>query len=124
MPEASPNGTETELALAVTHGVPAEKWARTTGVPGITAWRWAKDPVIRPFAAMPVSLGAGLGTAIGANRKHGDLLPECCHFVAMADEARNSTKSQLAFAFAHGSSVAARACADEVPKRTAYRGSA
>src|ERR1019366_5614311 len=61
MPEASPNGTETELALAVTQGVPAAKWARTTGVPSITAWRWAKDPVILPFAAMPVSLGAGLG---------------------------------------------------------------
>src|ERR1017187_6736120 len=61
MPEASPNGTETELALAVTQGVPAAKWARTTGVPSITAWRWAKGPVILPFAAMPVSLGAGLG---------------------------------------------------------------
>ena len=61
MPEASRNGTETELALAVAHGVPAAKWARTTGVPSNTAWRWAKDPVILPFAAMPVSLGAGLG---------------------------------------------------------------
>src|ERR1017187_464471 len=61
MPEASRNGTETELALAVAQGVPAAKWARTTGVPSITAWRWAKDPVILPFAAMPVSLGAGLG---------------------------------------------------------------
>jgi hypothetical protein len=61
MPEASRNGTETELALAVTQGVPAAKWARTTGVPSITAWRWATDPVILPFAAMPVSLGAGLG---------------------------------------------------------------
>ena len=46
MPEASPNGTETELALAVTQGVPAAKWARTTGVPSITAWRWAKGPVV------------------------------------------------------------------------------
>src|ERR1039458_3713672 len=61
MPKASPNGTETELALAVRQGVPAAKWARTTGVPSITAWRWAKDPVILPFAAMPVSLGTGLG---------------------------------------------------------------
>ena len=39
----------------------------------------------------------------------------------MADEARKSTKSQLDFALAHGSSDAAWARADELPKRTAYR---
>ena len=39
----------------------------------------------------------------------------------MADEAPKGTKSQLAFALAHGGSVAAWARANEVPKRTAYR---
>ena len=39
----------------------------------------------------------------------------------MADEAPKGTKSQLAFALAHGGSVAAWARDNEVPKRTAYR---
>jgi hypothetical protein len=68
MPEASPNGTETELALAVTRGLPAAKWARTTGVPSITAWRWAKDPVILPFAACRSALEPGWETVRAVRR--------------------------------------------------------
>jgi hypothetical protein len=42
---------KTQLALAFAHGVSAAKWARANGVPRNTAYRWAKDPVVRASRA-------------------------------------------------------------------------
>ncbi len=38
---------KTQLALAVARGVPIAKWARKSGVPVATAFRWAREPDVR-----------------------------------------------------------------------------
>ena len=36
-----------QLALAISRGVSAGKWAQINEVPKVTAYRWAKDPAVR-----------------------------------------------------------------------------
>jgi hypothetical protein len=36
-----------QLALAVARGIPIAKWARKSGVPAPTAFRWAREPEVR-----------------------------------------------------------------------------
>ncbi len=47
MAEEHPRGTKAQLALALAQGVSAAKWARDHDVAKMTAYRWAKDPVVR-----------------------------------------------------------------------------
>ena len=39
--------TKAQLALALAQGVSAANWARTNDVTKMTAYRWAKDPMVR-----------------------------------------------------------------------------
>jgi hypothetical protein len=47
MPEEHKNRSKTSLALALSRGITAAKWARINEVPKVTAYRWAKDPEVR-----------------------------------------------------------------------------
>jgi hypothetical protein len=47
MSEQPQKSTKTQLALAVAQGVSIEKWARKSGVPRRTAFRWAKEREVR-----------------------------------------------------------------------------
>ena len=44
--EARKSG-KAQLALALARGVPIAKWARASGVPVPTAFRWAREPEVR-----------------------------------------------------------------------------
>ena len=47
MSEESGKNSKTQLALAVARGVSINAWARASGVPRRTAFRWAKEPAVR-----------------------------------------------------------------------------
>ena len=47
MTEESRKNTKTELALAIAQGVSIAAWARANHVPASTAFRWARDPLVR-----------------------------------------------------------------------------
>ena len=47
MPQVNRNSTKAHLAVALAQGVPAGRWARSHGVPTATAYRWAKNPLLR-----------------------------------------------------------------------------
>jgi hypothetical protein len=41
------DGSKTELAQALAHGISAAKWAKSRNVPRNTAYRWAREPAVR-----------------------------------------------------------------------------
>jgi hypothetical protein len=47
MAEEHRKNTKAKLALALAHGVTAAKWARSNDVTKMTAYRWAKEPLVR-----------------------------------------------------------------------------
>jgi hypothetical protein len=47
MPEESPKGLKTQLALALAQGAKVSGWAHTNEVARRTAYRWASDPKVR-----------------------------------------------------------------------------
>jgi hypothetical protein len=50
MTEQPPKNTKAQLALAIAQGISVAAWARASGVPSATAYRWAGDPVVRKTA--------------------------------------------------------------------------
>ena len=68
MSQEQRKGTKTQLALALARGVSVAEWARATGVPRKTAYRWSHDPEV--LKAADAHRRQAINLAIGRMTKH------------------------------------------------------